>query len=89
MQLTLNVHQVLVRTQETKTNKLLNVHLHLPFPHRKRGEKWPESRPAHYQYNEYQLVITKVSHKQHLVMGKAKELSQDLHNLIVATLSNF
>lgn len=32
--------------------------------------------------NEYQLV--KVSHKQHLLMGKAKELSQDLHNLIVA-----
>ena len=29
-------------------------------------------------------IITKVSHKKHLMMGKSKELSQDIHNLIVA-----
>ncbi len=28
--------------------------------------------------------MTNVSHKKHFMMGKSKELSQDLHNLIVA-----
>jgi len=32
--------------------------------------------------------MTSMSHKKHFMMGKSKELSQDLHNLIVAKHTN-